>query len=246
MDANLHADGNRLTQAQLHQARHPVAHAEADQVEHQRRQADLRGIGDHGVPILGDGQGNDQQQEQARENLHRLVHARSKTGHLTLDQHANGHRPQHNGKHLQHLAELQRQRLIGGHKVIQRQIDDDRHGQDRDHRVHRRQGDIQCHVTVGQVAVEVGTGTARRGCQQHQAYRQRRRQTKALGNKETHHRQQQDLAHQPHQHRLGKLHHAGKVGQAQRQAKAEHDDAQGRGEKNYQQWIGCHCCYSLI
>ncbi len=244
VDTDLHADGNRLFQAQAHQTRHPVPHRQTDQVEGQRGQADLRGIGGDSVPVLDHCQHDDQRQKQRRQNLYRLVHERGKARRHTPYQHANGHRPQDDEKHLQHLAKLQRQGLIGGHEVIHRQIDDDRHGQHGDHRVHRGEGNVQRHVAMSQVAVQVGTGAARRSRQQHQPHGQRRSQGKALGDEETGHRQDEDLTDQTNDHRFGVLHHPGEIRQRQRQPQAEHDDAQGGGEENGQQGIGSHCFYS--
>ena len=49
VNTDLHADGNRLFQAQAHQTRYPVTHRQADQIEDQRGQADFRGIGGDSV-----------------------------------------------------------------------------------------------------------------------------------------------------------------------------------------------------
>ncbi|KFJ92028.1 hypothetical protein JF55_09685 [Pseudomonas sp. 1-7] len=64
---------------------------------------------------------------------------------------------------------------------------------------------------MGQVAVEVGRSSARRGCQQHQAYGQRRRQAERFGQEEARQRQQQQLASQTDQYRFGKFGHAGEI-----------------------------------
>ena len=69
-------------------------------------------------------------------------------------------------------------------------------------------GDVQCHVAMRQVAVEVGGGAAGRGRQQHHADRQGRLQGEALDDQETGQGQQDDLAHQADQHRLRVAHHA--------------------------------------
>ncbi len=215
MDADLHADGNRLALGDVQQARHPVAHAQAQQVEQQRRQAHYRRIRNHGLPILGQRQDDGERQEQCGHQLHRLLHARGKSGCEAANQHAQRHRQQNDGEHLHHLGKLQRYGLVRCHEPAQRQVHQQWHGQDRDQRVDRRQGDIQRHIAMGQVAEQVGRGAAWRGGQQHQPHRQGRLQAEAVGNQEAHQRQQQDLTNQAYHHRLGVLHHAGEVGQGQ-------------------------------
>ncbi|MNN75616.1 hypothetical protein D3C81_1919330 [compost metagenome] len=92
MDADLHADGNGLALGNPQQPGYPVAHGQAQQVEHQCRQAYYRGVFDHGLPILGQRQDDGEGQEQRRHQLHRLFHAPSETRCKVADQHAERHR----------------------------------------------------------------------------------------------------------------------------------------------------------
>ncbi|MNE69926.1 hypothetical protein D3C80_1656830 [compost metagenome] len=95
-----------------------------------------------------------------------------------------------------------------------------------------------------QVAVEVRRGAAGRGRQQQHADRQRGLQGKAEGDEETGQRQQDDLADQADQHRLGIAHDTGEVRHCEGKPQPEHDDAEGDGEKQGQQGIGGHCSSS--
>ena len=225
MNTNLHADGNCLTFGDVQQARHPVAHGQAQQVEQQRSKAHHRCVLDHGLPILGQRQDNGKGQEQCRHQFHRLLHACGKRRGVTANQHTQGDRQQDNRKYLQDLGKLQWNGLVRGHEPAQRQVHQQRHGQNRDQRVDGRERDVQRHIAMGQMAEQVGRGATRRSGQQHQPHRQGRLQAKAVGNQEAHQRQQQNLAGQAHHHWLGVLHHTSEVGQGQRQPKAEHDDA---------------------
>ena len=243
VNADLHADGDRLAAWQLHQTRYAIAHGQADQVEQQRGQAHYRGVVHHRLPVLDEGQHDDQHQEQRGDDLHRLLHGIGETRRQLANDHADGHRAEDDGEHLHHLGELQRQGLVGLHEIGQRQVDDEGHGEDGHHRVHRGQGHVQRHIAVRQVAVEVGRGAAGRGRQQHQADRQGRGEAEALGDEEAHQRQQEQLAAQADQYRFGKLHHPGEIRQGQRQAQPEHDDAQGDGqEQGIQGTCGHSCC----
>ncbi|MNZ90261.1 hypothetical protein D3C78_1092180 [compost metagenome] len=119
MDADLHADGNRLAFGDLQQARQPVADAQAQQVEQQCRTTHHRGIVNDRLPVLDHRQDDGEHQKQRGNDLHRPLHARGKPRCQAADQHADGDRHQNNGEHLQHLGKLQGNGLVGGHEVGQ-------------------------------------------------------------------------------------------------------------------------------
>ncbi|MCY1181436.1 hypothetical protein D9M73_219370 [compost metagenome] len=132
MDANFHTNGNRLALGNAQQPRHPIAHRQAQQVEQQRRQAHHRCVLDHCLPVLGQCQDDGEGQEQRSHQLHRLFHARSERRGKMANQHAQRNRQQDDGEHLHDLGELQWNSLVRGHEPTQRQVHQQRHGQDRD------------------------------------------------------------------------------------------------------------------
>jgi hypothetical protein len=90
-----------------------------------------------------------------------------------------------------------------------------------------RQRDVERDVAAREMAVDVGRGSARRGCEQHQADGVIRRELQSDGDREGGERQQQDLEKQPEADGEGIARDAAEILERQAQAQSEHDDADG-------------------
>ena len=222
--------------------RGPVAHRQAQQVEGQRGQPDHRRVGDEGLPVLGQRQQDDHQQQQRGKDLHRLLQAIRHGRQAVAHQHADGHRAEDDDEDLHDLAELQGIACPSPMKYCSDRLTISGMVRMAITEFTAVRGDVQCHVAMRQVAVEVGGGAAGRGRQQHHADRQGRLQGEAwtirnrpgaAGRSGTPGRPAPASGSAP---RGGSRPGSG-------QSETEHDDAQGDGEEQGQDGIGGHYCY---
>ena len=110
-------------------------------------------------------------------------------------EHADRDRDEDDREHLDDLAERQRH-VVAAVVVADRQAGDQRQGEQRDHRVDRRQADVQRDVAAEEVAEQVRAGAARRGGEQQHADPEQRRQVEQHHEPEADRGQQDQLARQ--------------------------------------------------
>jgi hypothetical protein len=79
------------------------------------------------------------------------------------DQHPDRDRDEHDGEDLEHLSELHRDAALGAHEVREREVHDEREGDERDRAVDGGERDVEGDVTVREVAEEVGRRAPWRG-----------------------------------------------------------------------------------
>ena len=182
--------------------------------------------------MLNHGQCHQQSQQQHRKHTQGFLDAVGPLRPGAPDTHADGDRQQDDDTDLDDLGERRRHRLIGRHEIGQREPDDQRQAEQTQQRIDRSQGDIQRHIAAGQMRIDVGAGTARRGRQQHHAHRQFRWQLQQQTQTEADRGQQQHLHAQPDQYRFGLTQDAAEVGRMKGHAQTEHDDAERRRQQD--------------
>ena len=225
MHAHLHRRGDGLRAGDAERPGHVEPHDEADRAEERRDQADVGEVVADVLALVEQDAEHEDGQDHRRADPHRLVHASGEVRRPVVDHHPDADGQQDQGEDLDDLDQRHRHVVLA---VVERdgQAGDQRQGDDRDHRVDRRQGDVERDVAAEEVAEEVGGRAARRRGEQQHADPQQGGQVEEHDQPEADGRQQDDLARQRDGHGPRCAPDPLEVGDRQVEAEAEHDDRQ--------------------